>query len=278
MTRPPASDPISRRVLLAFALVVLLVLAGCNNPLAPGHQYPPGVNETGVQNGIALADAHRQQLGTGYRVHETATVIAENGTTLVEIETSMRWSQARANRTVTYSRPHPLMGVRSEIYLNETAMYVRITNESGNVMVHRLTDYQPRLLIPNPNSAWENIYAMVGAQNTTTTILENGTTRIRFRNARIGSGTGNGTLYVTPDGLVTRYNATFERRWINTPVTFHRTVAVTNVGKPNVVKPDWVANASTAEAGDTSLTAFPVTACECLATDKASAIDSPARR
>lgn len=247
MSRPPASKFTCRRVLLAFALVVLLVLAGCNSPFSTGHQYPPGVNESGVQNATALANAHESHLQTGYRAESHSTVVAGNGSTLVTIESHTRWSPFAANRTIRHTRGHPMFGVYAAVYSNDSAIFVRIRRDGGNISTHRLGTSQKRLLIPGPNSEWEIIYGLVGARETSTTLLDNGTTRIQVQGAELGRGTGNATLYVREDGLVTRYRAAYQTRYLTTPVTFHTRTTYSHLGNADVVKPDWVANASTAE-------------------------------
>lgn len=243
MARPPVPRP-RRHTCILVAVLLLAGLSGCNTPLLDSHQYPPGVNETGVQNATALADAHKSALQDGYRLHSTATVVAANGTTLTSIESRLRWAPDRANRTITYTNPHIILGTHAEIYENETTTYLKLTMPSGEQTTRRLNESQPSFLIQDPSDEWESVYTLVGGSNTTVTAFDNGTTRIRVHNVLMGTGTGNGTLYVTESGLVTRYTATYERRYVNVPVTFHRTVVISHVGDPGVQRPDWIRNVS----------------------------------
>lgn len=243
MPRPPGSDT-SRRVPLALAIVIMTLLAGCNSALIDGATYPPGVNESGVQNATALANAHENRLQKGYRASSTSSVVAGNGSTLVTIESQTRWSSSAANRTVRYTSGHPIFGVYSEIYANDSAVFVRVRQGDGTITTHRLGTDQTRILIPGPNREWETIYGMIGAQQTSATLLDNGTTRIRIRNAELGRGAGNATLYVTEEGLVRHYSATYQSRYLTAPVTFHTRTTYSHVGDPGVVKSDWVANVS----------------------------------
>lgn len=225
--------------LRAVVLSALLVLSGCAGVFGGDTSYPPGVTESGVENATALADAHTDHLYRGYRLTGTTTYRAPNGTILQQISRETRWSQSERSLHVTFERPHQILGTQAEMYSNGSGTWIHIHPVSGEPYVQTGATGSWRTLIAGPTGAWGRTYSMASAPNTTTTVFENGTTRIRFSGARVQLGNALGTMYITQDGLITRYELTYEGTWRNHRATVHTTITYTNIANPDVHKPDW---------------------------------------
>lgn len=245
--RPAIPDSPVLPIPAAFSVlgvVLLVALAGCAGLPSFGHDYPPGVSASGVQNATALADAHQEALREGYRVDEVTTYRAANGSVIQRIESTTRWSQTERSVVITFADPHAIFGVEARVYSNASGTWLRTERASGHVAFQTGVAGDWRALIAGPGGEWGPVYAMAAAPNTTTTTLANGSTRVTVDGGYLGRGNTSGTMTVTPDGLVERYTLTYDSAWRNQPARVHTVRSYSQVGAPNVTRPDWVANAT----------------------------------
>lgn len=230
------------RVGPTLALLTLVTVSGCAALAPSAHDYPPGVTESGVDNASALADAHASHLREGFRLHTNGSAVASNGTVVRRSTVEHRWSPGAQNRSLSYRPAHERFGVHAEYYRNDSVSALLVVSETGNRTVHVDAPGGASFFAYGPGDAWDTMYGLASAGNVSVEALDDGRTKLQVEDARVDRGRTNATLWVTPDGLVARYELRYET---GPHVPYDRgreTVWITNIGDPDVVRPSWVEN------------------------------------
>lgn len=147
------------RTLTPVAVVLLVVLAGCSGlpvfgtetgrvsvtpadvPTGGGSgTIAPGVTETGIVNAQALVDAHRRVLvNEPMTMNSSVHAVAENGTVLHRVNSTVRYGANRTNVYTHTSRTAPgrTGSTEREGWSNDTDSYVLVRENSTTMYHHR---------------------------------------------------------------------------------------------------------------------------------------------
>lgn len=232
------------RVRLVAVVAVLVVFGGCWGAFTSGQEYPPGVTSDGVENATELADAHMDELRDGYQVESNATYRAENGSVLQRVEFVTRWSASERVSAHRFEDEHPVFGTETRLYTNDSGTWLRIERPQGEVAVERGTRNDWRTPPAGPGEEWGPVYVMASAPETDVETFSNGTARISFEGARYENGNGTGTMTVTEDGLVQKYELAYDGTWNDSDARVRTVRTYSGIGEPNVTEPDWIENAT----------------------------------
>lgn len=146
------------RTLTPVAVALFVVLAGCSGIPLPGSEsdrvsvtpadvptgdgsgtIAPGVTETGIVNAQTLVDAHRRVLvNEPMTMNSSVHAVAENGTVLHRVNSTVRYGANRTNVYTHSSRTAPgrTGSTEREGWSNDTDSYV-LVRENSTTYHHR---------------------------------------------------------------------------------------------------------------------------------------------
>lgn len=221
---------------------------------------PPGLNESGVIDAMALLDAHRATLeNTSYTTTVTSAVRNPNGTllrgatttyrvasggdsylaTTTQVSATVTGTQVSANATDSLGVDR----VRLEVWANATDAVVARAGP-GNLTRFRQAE---RASAPmSPTTGWGRLYGALGTMDTeyVGSVERDGTTLHRVVTTtptdEAASGlASNFTALVDEDGVVRAFQATERRTVEGEEVLVTRTIRVTRLGDTTVERPVW---------------------------------------
>ena len=287
--------PLMRRSVAVVGLVSFVLLAGCaggfgfdtNTDAAPTltpapvptddllSDLPPGLSEDGITDSFALADTHAEALtNTSFTVRRNRTLVAANGTRLVDRSSVQRVDDTQRRSTVERTFDGTVVQFfrgpveRVESWFNGTLWIQRRqrTNETKYRML-------PPLGAADLTARQQLVSYYVEGESTAVTTT-NGRIRLRANlRPRIANSPTTPAVNVTErtvvltlteTGRVERYRAEYTGRLVNdldTTVEGTRIVRFTGLGETNVERPDWIAAArnATADGDDGAATSGTVT-------------------
>ncbi|WP_135854188.1 hypothetical protein [Halorussus salinus] len=227
-------------------------------------EFPPGVNESGITDPLALVDAHQRALGnTSYTVSTSATYRRPNGTLVAQEYTVVRVAPGgdsySAVRTQTVANDTRWFGgERSHlaVWANETDAVVAEKPSGAETTYHWTSPSRVRL---GPTSQWERLYATVGAGDAEVVgqVERDGTTLTKLvstpslwfsKNETADSATAKlpseFTALVDSQGVV-RSMQTLRRTIVeDRRVVVTRTIRVSEMGNTTVERPGWYQQAA----------------------------------
>lgn len=220
-------------------------------------EFPPGLNESGVTDPLALTDAHRETLeNTSYTMLVTSSIRAPNGTVFSQGTTTHRIA-AGGDSYVTISAQMSENATEAfgfdryhlEVWANGTDAVVARDypgNETSYEVLGRSDAPMP------PTTGWERLYSAFGMVNTTYVgeVERNGTTLHKVVSTGTGAtddaiagGTPDYTALIDSDGVVRSFRATQHSTYQGQPVVITRTMRFTEIGDTTVERPDWYGQA-----------------------------------
>jgi len=224
-------------------------------------EFPPGLNESGVTDPLALVERHRATLrDTSYATSTSVTFRRPNGTLVSETETTARVAPdgelfyvASTGSETNATRPLGVDHYRIEAWANATDAVVADTFRGDDPQFRHVAREDAPL---GPDTNWELLYSALGTAETELvgTVERDGETLYKVAS---GSPTGEAVLgeasdfsaLVGPDGVVHSFQTTQRSTLDGEPVLVSTTMQVTQVGTTTVERPDWydraVGNAST---------------------------------
>lgn len=236
---------------------------GSENPVAAGDavaqanetDFPPGMNESGVTDPLALTEAHRQTLeNASYTSTSTVTFQRPNGTLVTTTTTASRVASggesfyvASTQTGSNESRPLGVDHFRTEAWANETSAVVADTFRSEEPTYRQVTRDDLQM---SPDTNWELLYSAVGSMDTTYVgqVERAGTTLHKVVSTSPGDEAVEGQSYdfsalVDSDGVVRALQMTQRSTLGGEPVLVTRTFRITQVGDTTVERPDWYGQA-----------------------------------
>jgi len=237
--------------------------------------FPPGVNESGVTEALALATAHRETLGnTSYAAVSTTTLQRSNGTVVLTSTTTTRVESGGESffvaSTGSQSSANATLGVdhyRSETWANETSVVIADTVRSEEPTYRQVSREPARM---SPDATWELLYGAFGTGETTYVgqVERGGTTLHKVVSTppsdgvtgeEAGETTGEeadeatddasdeavaGTTYdfsalVDSEGVVHSFRTTQRSTLEGETFVVTRTMRITEIGNTTVERPDW---------------------------------------
>lgn len=233
------------------------------NPVAAGDavaqanetEFPPGVNESGVTDPLALTEAHRQTLeNASYTSTSTVTFQRPNGTLVTTTTTTSRVASggesfyvASTGSQPNASRPLGVDHLRTEAWANETSAVVANTFRSEEPTYRQVAREDAPM---SPDTNWELLYSAFGTVDTTYVgqVDRGGTTLHKVVSTSSGDEAVAGQSYdfsalVDSDGVVRAFQMTQRSTLQGEPVLVTRTFRITQVGDTTVERPDWYGQA-----------------------------------
>jgi len=213
----------------------------------------PGLTESGVVDAWALAREHKTTLRSVSRtVQVERTVTAADGTTLARVETTVDRSgplvPGTYRRTVSGSAPGSVGEPTTDlaVWTNGTATVTKTgsggaatyTNSSGRASV-----------FGSDGTRWQTLFLLFTGTNVTVTDerTRNGVSAYRVESTGQPSGDSRFASYgnvsvtavVSEDGIVRRYELSYDRSIDGRQVTVTESVRFTDLTSTEVTKPDW---------------------------------------
>lgn len=232
---------------------------------ATAADYPPGVNESGITDPLALVDAHQQTLdNTSYTLSTSVTYRRPNGTLASQGYTAMRVAPGASSyyavTTQTVENGTPWFAEERydlAVWANETDG-VAARQVSGEETTYHWTSRERAGF--DPNTQWDLLYAALGSGGGEVVgqFERNGTTLTKIVSSPTESEVSprlgyEFTALVDSQGVV-RSIQTLHRTIIeDRPVVVSRTVRVSAMGNTTVERPAWfqqaVENRTTSDDG-----------------------------
>lgn len=234
-------------------------------------EFPPGVNESGVTEPLALATAHRETLHeTSYTAVTTTTLQRPNGTVVIAATTTTRVESGGESffeaTTGSQSNESASLGVdhyRSETWANETSAVIADTVRSAEPTYRQVDRENARM---SPDADWELLYSAFGTGETTYVgeVERGGTTLHKIVSTSSSDRTTgedvdevtddttdeavSGTTYdfsalVDSEGVVHSFRTTQRSTLEGETVVVTRTMRITEIGNTTVERPDWYSQA-----------------------------------
>lgn len=251
---------------LALGLLVVLGTVGGTTALPTGPaqadelaqnetaELPPGLTLDGVDDPLALAQAHQRTLrNVSHTMTATYAYRHTNGTLIGHGSTAARvaaggapfhvvWSRATTNATQPLGVGHHAV----ERYGDGNRTFVAVSEPGESTRYRELPGDGP---LERPDSGWEGFYTAFSEVNTTVTERweRDGTSLYRVvsteqpgPNAVVGAD-GSYTLSAVVDenGVVRTFQETRRAEFDGEPAEYVRTVRVTDVGNTTVDRPAW---------------------------------------
>lgn len=213
----------------------------------------PGLTESGVVDAWALAREHKTTLRSVSRtVQVERTVTAADGTTLARVETTVDRSgplvPGTYRRTVSGSAPGSVGEPTTDlaVWTNGTATVTKTgsgdaatyTNSSGRASV-----------FGSDGTRWQTLFLLFTGTNVTVTDerTRNGVSAYRVESTGQPSGDSRFASYanvsltavVSEDGIVRRYELSYDRSIDGRQVTVTESVRFTDLTSTEVTKPGW---------------------------------------
>jgi hypothetical protein len=213
----------------------------------------PGLTESGVVDAWALAREHKTTLRSVSRtVQVERTVTAADGTTLARVETTVDRSgplvPGTYRRTVSGSAPGSVGEPTTDlaVWTNGTATVTKTgsgdaatyTNSSGRASV-----------FGSDGTRWQTLFLLFTGTNVTVTDerTRNGVSAYRVESTGQPSGDSRFASYanvsltavVSEDGIVRRYELSYDRSIDGRQVTVTESVRFTDLTSTEVTKPTW---------------------------------------
>jgi hypothetical protein len=247
---------------------------------APADGYPPGVDESGVTDALALAESYTDALAdTTFTVNHSVTVTFTNGTTYAR--TTRRGtvaSRTEYHLNVTQSGQRTPTGfARSVEYYTanssqETAdessdatsdtVYRRALSWNRNTSVNEI-DVDPKQQYSRLGIVdYETVYSLLSTAETTTVTDRSpadGTPRVEIvvtgvtPSPSLGVSNvteGTATLVVREDGILERFTVRYEATLHGESVTVVRTLRYDDFGTAETDRPAWLSENETASVAN----------------------------
>lgn len=267
----------NHRVLVISVIVILL--AGCGGPATESTDtttaapltYPDGLSDTGIQDATDLAETHKTGLqNTSFTKEHQVTIIADNGTVLVNETRTGSWEADRSVFLHQYNVETAPWGIRDapngtvsaygdgstvtryQMYPDgtETTNVVRNvhaepTPPSEYWVTENAADYQLlvaryQAVMPGTVSNESSVF-LVESDSANQPSLQVESAEAPVENISNVSY----TTRITPSGVVQSYELQAEGDWRGTQVTVRETVSYTDVGSTTVEAPKWYTDGDT---------------------------------
>lgn len=228
---------------------------------ANGTEFPPGLNESGVTDPLALVERHRATLrDTSYTTSTSITFRRPNGTLVSETDTTARVAPGGESFYVTSTgsetnatRPLGVDHYRIEAWANETDAVVADTFRGEDPQFRQVAREDAPL---SPDANWELLYSAFGTVETELvgTVERDGETLYKVASASptdeaVPGEAPDFSALVGADGVVHSFQMTQRSTMDGEPVIVSRTMWITQVGATTVERPDWYDRAIENESG-----------------------------